>query len=234
MIVRPKAKGIVRSRIRDNKPESDRFRSLRRGVLGMGAILLLSNVSPPSARADFLVPMDLSQTNHLKAYGLAYHILARGENVKWLLNYRGGSFLIPDKSAFSMEAQVRSVKLERVDGAQIASIMREINDSNADVILLEKAPAIAIYAPPNKQPWDDAVMLALKYADIPYTVVYDQEVLAGELEKYDWLHLHHEDFTGQYGKFYANYSTQQWYIDQVSMKVIDGFSRENVNKGETE
>jgi hypothetical protein len=205
---------MVRSRIRGKKPEPDRFRFLRRGVLGMGAILILSSILPPSARADFLVPMDLSQTNHLKAYGLAYHILTRGESVKWLLNYRGGSFLIPDKSAFSMEAQARSVKLERVDGAQIATIMQEINDSNADVILLEKAPAIAIYAPPNKQPWDDAVMLALKYADIPYTVVYDQEVLAGELEKYDWLHLHHEDFTGQYGKFYAGYRGADWYIQE--------------------
>jgi len=167
-----------------------------------------------SARADFLVPMDLSQTNHLKAYGLAYHVLAKGENVKWLLNYRGGSFLIPEKSAFSMEAQVRGVRLEVVDGARVATIYQEINDSNADVVLLEKAPAIAIYAPPNKQPWDDAVMLALKYADIPYTIVYDQEVLAGELEKYDWLHLHHEDFTGQYGKFYAGFRTADWYIKE--------------------
>ena len=200
--------------VRDKKPEPDRFRFLRRGVLGIVAILVLSNVSTPSARADFLVPMDLSQTNHLKAYGLAYYILARGEDVKWLLNYRGGSFLIPEKPAFSMEAQARGVRLVRVDGAQIASIMQEINDSNADVILLEKAPAIAIYAPPNKQPWDDAVMLALEYADIPYTVVYDQEVLAGELEKYDWLHLHHEDFTGQYGKFYAGYRGADWYIQE--------------------
>ena len=198
----------------DKQPATDRFRLLRRGLLGMVAILVLSNVSTPSARADFLVPMDLSQTNHLKAYGLAYYILARGENVKWLLNYRGGAFLIPEKPAFSMEAQARNVRLVRVDGAQIASIMQEINDSNADVILLEKAPAIAIYAPPNKQPWDDAVMLALKYADIPYAVVYDQEVLAGELEKYDWLHLHHEDFTGQYGKFYAGYRGADWYIQE--------------------
>jgi hypothetical protein len=166
------------------------------------------------ARADFLVPMDLSQTNHLKAYGLAYHVLAKGENVKWLLNYRGGSFLIPERSAFSMEAQARGVRLEVVAGARVATILQEINDSNADVVLLEKAPAIAIYAPPNKQPWDDAVMLALTYADIPYTIVYDQEVLAGELEKYDWLHLHHEDFTGQYGKFYAGFRTADWYIKE--------------------
>ncbi len=169
-----------------------------------------------AARADYLVPMDLTQTNHLKAYGLAYFVLEKGDDVKWLLNYRGGSFLLPEKSSYSMEAQARDVKLERVDGAAVASILQEIDASNADVVLLEKAPAIAIYAPPNKLPWDDAVMLALKYAGIPYTVVYDQEVLAGELEKYDWLHLHHEDFTGQYGKFYAGFRTADWYIrDQI-------------------
>jgi hypothetical protein len=169
--------------------------------------------SPP-ARADFLVPMDLAQTNHLKAYGLAYHVLVKGENVKWLLNYRGGSFLIPERPGFSMEAQARGVRLETVDGAEVATILQEINDSNAEVVLLEKEPAIAIYAPPNKQPWDDAVMLALEYAGIPYTSVYDREVLAGELERYDWLHLHHEDFTGQYGKFYAGYRTADWYIKE--------------------
>jgi hypothetical protein len=167
-----------------------------------------------SARADYLVPMDLSQTNHLKAYGLAYSVLATGDDVKWLLNYRGGSFLIPEKGAYSMEAQARDVRLERVDGAEVAAILHEIETTNADVVLLEKAPAIAIYAPPNKQPWDDAVMLALDYAGIPYTIVYDQEVLAGELEKYDWLHLHHEDFTGQYGKFYAGFRTADWYIKE--------------------
>ena len=167
-----------------------------------------------SAHADYLVPMDLSQTNHLKAYGLAYHVLTKAENVKWLLNYRGGSFLIPETSGFSMEAQARDVKLERVDGAAVSSILHEVDASNADVVLLEKAPAIAIYAPPNKQPWDDAVMLALNYAGIPYTIVYDQDVLAGELENYDWLHLHHEDFTGQYGKFYAGFRTADWYIKE--------------------
>jgi hypothetical protein len=174
--------------------------------------VVLAGVSP--VRADYLVPMDLSQTNHLKAYGLAYFVLAKEQNVKWLLNYRGGSFLIPESPAFSMEAQVRNVRLERVDGSQIASIMQEIDDSNAETVLLEKAPAVAIYAPPNKQPWDDAVMLALDYAGIPYTIVYDREVLAGELDKYDWLHLHHEDFTGQYGKFYGGFRNADWYIQE--------------------
>jgi hypothetical protein len=180
-------------------------------LLAAGCVALCA---PAVARADYLVPMDLTQTNHLKAYGLAYYILTKGENVKWLLNYRGGSFLIPEKAGFSTEAQARGVRLERVDGAQVASILHEIDGSNADVVLLEKAPAIAIYAPPNKQPWDDAVMLALNYAGIPYTIVYDQEVLTGELEKFDWLHLHHEDFTGQYGKFYAGFRTADWYIQE--------------------
>lgn len=186
-------------------------RLMARSAIAAAAVVLCA-VAP--AWAEYLVPMDLTQTNHLKAYGLAYFILTKGENVKWLLNYRGGSFLIPEQSAFSMEAQVRNVRLERVDGAQIAAIMREIEQSNADVVLLEKAPAIAVYAPPNKQPWDDAVMLALDYAGIPYKIVYDQEVLAGELDKYDWLHLHHEDFTGQYGKFYGGFHNADWYIQE--------------------
>jgi hypothetical protein len=195
---------------------------LRRVACFICALLAAASVAA-GARADFLVPMDLSQTNHLKAYGLAYRVLASGESVKWFLNYRGGSFLIPETSAFSLEASARNVRLERVDGAQVAAILQEIDQSNADVVLLEKAPAIAIYAPPNKQPWDDAVMLALSYAGIPYTVVYDQEVLAGELEKYDWLHLHHEDFTGQYGKFYAGFRTADWYIkEQILNEQIAG------------
>ncbi len=184
-----------------------------RALFAILAILL----APAAARADYLVPMDLAQSNHLKAYGLAYHVLAKGENVKWLLNYRGGSFLLPETPGINMEARSRGVRIEAVDGAAIAAILKEIDESNAEVILLEKAPAIAIYAPPNKQPWDDAVMLALTYADIPYTVVYDQDVLAGKLDTFDWLHLHHEDFTGQYGKFYGGFRTQEWYIQEQIM-----------------
>ncbi|MBN1164067.1 MAG: asparagine synthetase B [Candidatus Krumholzibacteriota bacterium] len=167
-----------------------------------------------SASADILVPMDLSQTNHLKAYGLAWHVLSRGGNVKWLLNYRGGSFLIPEIPGLGMEAKIRNVLLERVEGDAVAEIYRQIEQHNMEIILLEKAPEIAIYAPPNKQPWDDAVMMALDYAQIPYDIVYDREVLAGELDRYDWLHLHHEDFTGQYGKFYAGYRYAEWYVQQ--------------------
>jgi hypothetical protein len=176
------------------------------------AVVILAATS--DASADFLVPMDLSQSNHLKAYGLAYHVLERGGNVRWLLNYRGGSFLMPETAGLTFEAQALGVRMERVDGSAIAAILKEIDGGNMDVVLLEKAPRIAIYAPPNKQPWDDAVMMALEYAGIPYKIVYDREVLAGELQLYDWLHLHHEDFTGQYGKFYRGYQTAEWYIRQ--------------------
>lgn len=190
----------------------------RRGVFRAAAVvscaLAILALTPYGARADWLVPMDLDQTNHLKAYGLAWHVLARGADVRWLLNYRGGSFLIPAIGGVESEARVRGVLLEQVGGAEIAAIMKTIEGSNMETVLLEKAPEIAIYAPPNKQPWDDAVMMALEYAQIPYTVVYDREVLSGELPKYDWLHLHHEDFTGQYGKFYAGYRGAEWYIRQ--------------------
>jgi hypothetical protein len=171
-------------------------------------------LAPRLARAEILVPMDLSQSNHLKAYGLAYHVLEKGGNTRWLLNYRGGSFLLPDRADVTLEAQARNVTIERVGGADVAAILREVEGENMEVVLLEKAPKIAIYAPPNKQPWDDAVMMALDYADIPYDIVYDAEVLRGELARYDWLHLHHEDFTGQYGKFYAGFRNTEWYIQQ--------------------
>ena len=164
--------------------------------------------------AGILVPMDLAQTNHLKAYGLAYYALSKGVDVKWLLNYRGGSFLIPEFAGLSLEGQARNITMETITDEQTASIYREIDSGNMDIVLLEKAPGIAIYAPPNKQPWDDAVMMALEYADIPYDVVYDREVLTGGIEKYDWLHLHHEDFTGQYGKFYSGFRNAEWYIQQ--------------------
>lgn len=175
------------------------------------AVMLCCGRAAPGA---VLVPMDLSQTNHLKAYGLAFHVLGQGENVRWLLNYRGGSFLLPDRPGITLEAQARNVRVERITGPDISRILAGIEQGNMEVILLEKAPKVAIYAPPNKQPWDDAVMMALDYADIPYTIVYDAEVLRGELGRFDWLHLHHEDFTGQYGKFYAGYRNVEWYIKQ--------------------
>jgi hypothetical protein len=158
-----------------------------------------------------LIPMDLSQTDHLKAYGVAYRALEQGQNVEWLLNYRGGSFMTDFYEEVADLCRLRGVTFEGIDLSQTASIYKEIEENNMDVVLLEKAPAIAIYTPPNKEPWDDAVTLALTYAEIPYTTLWDEEVLKGELEKYDWLHLHHEDFTGQYGKFYGAYRNALWY-----------------------
>jgi hypothetical protein len=162
-----------------------------------------------------LIEMDLTQTDHLKAYGVAYWALNHGSKVEWLLNYRGGSFLIDQFSALEKELLIKGVSYSIKGATEAAQIYAEIEAENMDVIVLEKAPNIAIYAPPNKQVWDDAVMLALDYAEIPYTTVWDEEVLRGELVKYDWLHLHHEDFTGQYGKFYANYRNTDWYNDEV-------------------
>jgi hypothetical protein len=165
-----------------------------------------------SSRAQqLLVPMDLTQTNHLKAYGLAYRTLANGHTVDWLLNYRGGSFLLPATQDVVLDARLKNVKFEEVTGSRVAQIQAEIAQSNMETVRLEKAPRVAVYVPPLKQPWDDAVMLAMEYAEIPYARVFDEDVLAGELPEYDWLHLHHEDFTGQYGKFYGAYRYTDWY-----------------------
>ncbi|MFC1562762.1 asparagine synthetase B [candidate division KSB1 bacterium] len=176
-------------------------------------VFLIINVVPVNGQ-KILVRMDLNQTDHLKAYGVAYWTLERGINVEWLLNYRGGSFLINYNDAVERELRVRGVSFSLIDGAEVSNIYMEIEENNMELVLLEKAPAIAIYTPPNTQPWDDAVTLALTYAEIPYSKVWDEEVLAGKLEEYDWLHLHHEDFTGQYGRFYASYHNAQWYIEQ--------------------
>ncbi|MBN1542411.1 asparagine synthetase B [candidate division KSB1 bacterium] len=169
-----------------------------------------------TAKADeLLIPMDLQQTNHLKAYGLAYYALQQGIDVEWLLNYRGGSFLVALNPALESEARLRGVVYERLSTVAVLQIKAQIESENMDSVLLEKAPKICIYAPPNKQAWDDAVLLALDYAEIPYTTVWDTEVLSGEIRQYDWIHLHHEDFTGQFGKFWANYRHTAWYRDEV-------------------
>jgi hypothetical protein len=174
--------------------------------------LIFSLYLLPNSYADkILIYMDLSQTDHLKAYGVAYWALEQGHNVEWLLNYRGGSFMIDSYEEIADICRLRGVAFEVIDLSQAASIYKEIEENNMEVVLLEKAPAIAIYTPSNKEPWDDAVTLALTYAEIPYTTLWDEEVLRGELEKYDWLHLHHEDFTGQYGKFYGAYRSALWY-----------------------
>ncbi len=158
-----------------------------------------------------LIPMDQAQKDHLKAYGTAYWILNENINVEWILNYRGGTFLIDSYPDVEQECRVRGVSYEVIGAEQILAIYNEVEVNNMDVVLLEKAPKIAIYTPPGKQPWDDAVTLALTYAEIPYETLWDEEVFNGTLGQYDWLHLHHEDFTGQYGKFYKNYHNAVWY-----------------------
>lgn len=173
--------------------------------------------SSPAFSQKLLIPMDLKQTDHLKAYGVAYWTLQKGINVEWLLNYRGGSFLTDYNAAIERELRVRGVSYENISGTQAAQIYATIEENNMEVVLLEKAPEIAIYQSPRETKWDDAVALALDYAEVPYTKLWDKEVLRGELEKYDWLHLHHEDFTGQYGKFYRNYRNAPWYIEMVQI-----------------
>lgn len=169
-----------------------------------------------SARAQqCLIPMDFVQTDHLKAYGIAYWSLTRGVNVEWLLNYRSGSFLIPVFPGLEGECRIRGVKYEIIGATEVNNIYATIESENMERVLLEKAPKIAIYTPPNKQPWDDAVTMALVYAEVPYDMVYDEEVLQGKLSDYDWLHLHHEDFTGQYGKFYGAFRNAPWYLEEV-------------------
>jgi len=158
------------------------------------------------------IPMDLSQTDHLKAYGIAYWVLKKEINIEWLLNYKGGSFLFTDSKLFRNECQLRGVRFEVISGAQVNQIYAEIEENNMEKVLLEKAPKIAVYAPSGFQPWDDAVTLVLTYAEIEYDKIYDRKVLSGILDKYDWLHLHHEDFTGQYGKFWGRFRNTPWYI----------------------
>ncbi|MGE8342748.1 hypothetical protein BSF41_44980 [Flavobacterium sp. ACN2] len=171
-----------------------------------------------NAKASFiLLPMDeTTQQNHLKAYGITYWCLSRDYKASWLLNYRGGSFLLPDADEIRKECKIRGVSFEVISDSEQASILNEISSpsQNMESVILEKAPKIAVYTPKGKQPWDDAVTLVLTYAEIPFTPIYDEEVLSDQLLMYDWLHLHHEDFTGQYGKFYAAYKNTPWYIDQ--------------------
>lgn len=163
-----------------------------------------------------LIPMDAeSQKNHLKAYGITYWILAKQQKVQWLLNYRGGSFLLPDSEDIRKECQIRGVSFEILSDSEANSILNEIASpsQNQEAVVLEKAPKIAVYTPKGLQPWDDAVTMVLSYAEIPYKTIYDEEVLEDKLVLFDWLHLHHEDFTGQYGKFYAAYKAAPWYLE---------------------
>lgn len=171
------------------------------------------------ARASYvLIPMDPAQKDHLKAYGIAFWIIKNGGTVDWLLNYRGGSFATKYVKNIESECAIRGVSAEVIADGQYTEILNEIAnpETNMDVVKLEKAPKIAVYQPKSMQPWDDAVTLVLNYAEIPYDAIYDDDVLDDKLTKYDWLHLHHEDFTGQYGKFYASFANAQWYKDQVA------------------
>ncbi len=165
-----------------------------------------------------LIPMDESQANHLKAYGLAYWTLERDVEVQWLLNFRGGSFLIDHYPEVEKELVIRGISFENIPDSKAAGMLLEISNPevNMDAVKLEKAPKIAVYSPKSAQPWDDAVTLVLTYAEIPYEVIYDDEIIDGNLHLYDWLHLHHEDFTGQYGRFYGSYRNHKWYQDQVA------------------
>lgn len=171
-----------------------------------------------SVKASYiLLPMDeTTQQNHLKAYGITYWVLTKNYKASWLLNYRGGSFLLPDADEIRKECQIRGVSFEILSDGEQTSILNEISSpsQNMEAVILEKAPKIAVYTPKGKQPWDDAVTLVLTYAEIPFTPIYDEEVLSDQLLLYDWLHLHHEDYTGQYGKFYGAYKNVPWYIDQ--------------------
>lgn len=183
-------------------------------------LLLLLVFTLKSFAASILIPMDEGQKNHLKAYGLTYWILKNQQEVNWLLNYRGGSFLTNYQTSIEKELKIRGISYEVIADAKVTAIFAEISNAevNMDIVKLEKTPKIAVYTPKSKLPWDDAVTMVLTYAEIPYDIIYDEEVLNGKLPEYDWLHLHHEDFTGQYGRFWANYRMASWYRDDVQQQ----------------
>lgn len=182
--------------------------------------LLIGIMSLGVVRAEkLLIPMDLAQTNHLKAYGIAFWVIKSGQPVDWLLNYRDGSFMMDMNEKIVLECRIRGVSFEQVSDGNASEIYSQVqaDNVNQDVVKLEKTPKIAVYVPKGTQPWDDAVRMALEYAEVEYDMVWDEDVLKGKLKEYDWLHLHHEDFTGQYGKFWANYRNAPWYIQQVAL-----------------
>ena len=188
------------------------YSEMLRKILFILIVTCLSSFS----QSKILIYMDLKQTDHLKAYGITFSALTHGMKADWLLNYRGGSFMIDYTDKIAVECRVEGVAFDIISSSEAVNIYAEVQDesNNMDVVRLEKAPKIAVYVPPGFQPWDDAVTLVLEYANVPYDKVWNDEILNGDLEKYDWLHLHHEDFTGQYGKFFASFANAQWYIDQ--------------------
>lgn len=185
----------------------------------LSLVVVLGVMVCSAVAQKMLIPMDLSQTDHLKAYGITYWVLTKDMPVDWLLNYRGGSFMLDATTEIKAECRIRGVLFEELDGASAASIYADVQRENVnmEVVRLEKAPRIAVYVPPGFRPWDDAVTLAMEYAEVKYDKLWDEEVINGKLSEYDWLHLHHEDFTGQYGKFYSSAATQPWYIQQVAL-----------------
>ena len=190
----------------------------------VGVMLVCMSISGMRA-SQLLIPMDDSQSNHLKAYGMAFWLLEQEVEIEWLLNYRGGSFLMPNLTSLVQECVIRGISHQVIADVQAQQILVEIADpeSNTERVKLEVAPKIAVYSPDGKQPWDDAVTLVLTYAEIPYDVIYDAQIMGAILPKYDWLHLHHEDFTGQYGKFYRSYRSAAWYQNEVQRQ--EGMAR---------
>lgn len=179
-------------------------------ILVLAACSLFSGTGLLSAQ-HLIVPMDDRQTNHLKAYGVTFSALQEGLRSEWLLNYRGGSFLVPDVPSMRRAAALAGVSVEAIDGAALSQIRREIAEGNMDAVPLDKAPRIAVYTPPDAPPWDDAVTLALTYANIPYDKIWDDDVLASDLRQFDWIHLHHEDFTGQMNKLHLGFRDAPWF-----------------------
>jgi hypothetical protein len=189
---------------------------LARGSAGLLALSPMAPLARLGAAAPWLlVPMDDAQSDHLKAYGLAYRLLDRGGRAEWLLNYRNGSFLIPADAATARDAALNGITTEALEDGQVVQLRGQLQEGNMDAVPLEKAPKVAVYAPPNAPPWDDAVTMALNYAGVKFEKVWDGEVLGSKLKLYDWLHLHHEDFTGQYSKFFLNYSGSPWLQEMV-------------------
>lgn len=213
-------------RIADWRIADWRIAGWRRAVV-IGVLTLLPSV----ARAQhLLLPMDDAQRNHLKAYGVAFLALKTGQKAEWLLNYRGGAFLLPDAPDLRRRAALDGVSVEPLTDAGVASARAEIAGGNMDAVVLERAPKIAIYRPANQPPWDDAVTLALQYAGIDFTSVWDDEVIKGDLAKYDWVHLHHEDFTGQFNKLYLAYRDAPWFVAQRDRDMLTArkFGYDNV------
>lgn len=188
--------------------------------LSVGLLML---ATPPASAQKMLIYMDLEQRDHLKAYGVAFQALEQGFTIEWLLNYRGGSFVLDATEDRVRSCRLKGVSYAVISGAELARIFAEIETNNMDRVMLEKAPKIVVYTSPDQRPWDDAVTMALKYAEVPYKTIWDKEVLKGDLNKYDWLHLHHEDFTGQYSKFYS-YHRMPWY--QQRQATAEALARE--------